>query len=431
MSNINPTTQSDFFGRDGMVPFIGVVEDVNDPKTSGRVKVRCVGWHPKQKEGGDEGGEDGLSTEDLPWARVGMPTTHAQQSRIGGKHGLLPGCWVIGFFLDGQEAQDPFILSTFNFTAKASEQDYRSLPEGQDGSFSQSDTPFDKNELSPKTQPNIDTRQPSEREQKGYSASTDPSGDIVNDDSDHPCEGKAARESTASVRRMKDSMKVGENGNAEGQKYETTMADGLCGTNAHARDDIQRRMKERMPSQFSRIVYGDAVWNRFTGSHMNINGIMAQLAFELAQTMKAPAQSKKAFIERTVNRTAKAVTLRTTFDRDGQLTIQADEADTQKGDEFHAQYGEQLIDRLQSIMFGLLKIINDGGLSGDLNLPDGINSTSNTTITNFEALCIADTILNNFETIVDDILTSLIDSIFGDGAFDFVEDIGNRIFLLT
>ena len=119
-----------------MVPFIGVVEDVNDPKTSGRVKVRCVGWHPKGKEGGEEGSEDAVTTEDLPWARVGMPVTHAQQSRIGGKHGLLPGCWVIGFFLDGSEAQDPFILSTFSFTSKASEQDYRALPEGQDGTFS-------------------------------------------------------------------------------------------------------------------------------------------------------------------------------------------------------------------------------------------------------------------------------------------------------
>ena len=107
MSNINPTTQSDFFGKDGLVPFIGVVEDVNDPKTSGRVKVRCVGWHPKQKKGGDEGGEDGVTTDDLPWARVGMPVTHAQQSRIGGKHGLLPGCWVIGFFRTDRKHRTP------------------------------------------------------------------------------------------------------------------------------------------------------------------------------------------------------------------------------------------------------------------------------------------------------------------------------------
>ena len=426
MSNINPTTQSDFFGKDGMVPFIGVVEDVNDPKTSGRVKVRCVGWHPKQKKGGDEGGEDGLKTDDLPWARVGMPVTHAQQSRIGGKHGLLPGCWVIGFFLDGQEAQDPFILSTFNFTAKASEQDYRALPEGGDGKFSDADQAFDKNEISPKSQPNIDTRQPSETEQKGYSSPSDPSGDVVNDDSDHPCEGAAARSSTASVRRQKDPAKVGENGNAEGQRYEIAVADGLCGTNAHARDDIQRRMKERMPSKFSRIIYGDAVWNRFTGAHMNMNGIMAQLAYEIAQTMKAPAQSKKAHVERTQNRKRKSEEVAIP-DRDGKKTKEADEADTQKGDEFHAQYQEQVIDTLQSTMFGLLKVVNDGGQAGDIKLPGDANSTSNTTITNFEALCIADTILNNFETIIDKIISDLLDALFGGKPFEFAKDVGNIV----
>ena len=54
-----------------------------------------------------------------------MPVTHAQQGRIGGKHGLVPGCWVMGFFMDGEEAQDPFVLTTFNFTAKTSDKDNR------------------------------------------------------------------------------------------------------------------------------------------------------------------------------------------------------------------------------------------------------------------------------------------------------------------
>ncbi len=41
----------DFFGKDDFTPFIGVVEDVNDPLMSGRVKVRCIGWHPKDRIG--------------------------------------------------------------------------------------------------------------------------------------------------------------------------------------------------------------------------------------------------------------------------------------------------------------------------------------------------------------------------------------------
>ena len=39
-----------FFGKDSFVPFIGQVEDVNDPKHSNRVKVRIVGLHPNKKD---------------------------------------------------------------------------------------------------------------------------------------------------------------------------------------------------------------------------------------------------------------------------------------------------------------------------------------------------------------------------------------------
>ena len=80
------------------MPFIGQVEDVNDPKGAYRAKVRCIGVHPCEKNG-----EDGVKTEDLPWARVGMSTQFPQQARIGGKHGLLPGSWVFGYFLDGED----------------------------------------------------------------------------------------------------------------------------------------------------------------------------------------------------------------------------------------------------------------------------------------------------------------------------------------
>ena len=114
MSVIQPEGQSNFFGRDALMPFIGQVEDVNDPKGAHRVKVRCVGVHPADKTG-----EQGTSTEDLPWARVGMPVTHPQTSRIGAKHGLLAGSWVFGYFLDGEDCQDPLVMCTLTATAKS------------------------------------------------------------------------------------------------------------------------------------------------------------------------------------------------------------------------------------------------------------------------------------------------------------------------
>jgi len=141
----------DFFGKDGFTPFIGQVEDVNDPLMSGRVKVRCVGWHPKDRKGGSGG--DSLSTDDLPWARVGMPVTHAQQSRIGGKHGLLPGCWVMGFFMDGDEAQDPFVLSTFNQTAKTVSKNNRKDVAGPTGKLSEAAQGYDAIKCAPSVSP--------------------------------------------------------------------------------------------------------------------------------------------------------------------------------------------------------------------------------------------------------------------------------------
>jgi hypothetical protein len=96
--------QPGFMGRDKVVPFIGQVEDVNDKKHSNRVKLRIPGFHPYKKNGGED---ESVSTEDLPWARVLLPTTMSQQGRVGGTHGMQPGAWVFGFFLDGEDGQDP------------------------------------------------------------------------------------------------------------------------------------------------------------------------------------------------------------------------------------------------------------------------------------------------------------------------------------
>ena len=125
MTDVNPNITPDFFGKDKFVSFVGQVEDVNDPKMGGRVKVRCVGWHPDKKNG-----KDGVKTEDLPWAQVMMPTTHAQQARIGGKHGLLPGSMVWGFFMDGLDGNHPIIVASFNHTPKAVSKDVRTFPQG-------------------------------------------------------------------------------------------------------------------------------------------------------------------------------------------------------------------------------------------------------------------------------------------------------------
>ncbi len=67
-----------------------------------KVKVRIMGYHSPSKID--------LPTEDLPWALVMMPVTHPQRSGIGSLHQLQINSWVVGFFMDGANAQVPIIL---------------------------------------------------------------------------------------------------------------------------------------------------------------------------------------------------------------------------------------------------------------------------------------------------------------------------------
>jgi hypothetical protein len=87
-----------FIGQDGFIWWIGVVEDINDPLTLGRCRVRCFGYHPAKST-------NLVPTEDLPFALsihpLNTPNLHGTP-RVGE--------WVFGFFLDALAAQEPAIL---------------------------------------------------------------------------------------------------------------------------------------------------------------------------------------------------------------------------------------------------------------------------------------------------------------------------------
>ena len=94
-----------FMGKDGFTWFVGVVEDRNDPQKLGRLRVRCLGYHTEDLTK--------LPTSDLPWAHVMNPITSATVSGVGQTPlGCVEGTWVVGWFTDGSDAQQPMIMGT-------------------------------------------------------------------------------------------------------------------------------------------------------------------------------------------------------------------------------------------------------------------------------------------------------------------------------
>ena len=83
----------------------GVVEDRNDPLQLGRCRVRILGWHPEDREL--------VETCELPWAYPLQDITSAAMSGIGhAPVGPVEGTWVMGFFRDGDDAQQPIMMGT-------------------------------------------------------------------------------------------------------------------------------------------------------------------------------------------------------------------------------------------------------------------------------------------------------------------------------
>ncbi len=109
--------KTDFAGRDGFTWWFGRVanadvwKNVNtvmsqEESYGQRVKVRIIGYHPFN---GD------LAEEDLPWATVMMDAiTGSGQGGMGDSMTLVGGETCIGFFMDGEEAQQPVIMGLVN-----------------------------------------------------------------------------------------------------------------------------------------------------------------------------------------------------------------------------------------------------------------------------------------------------------------------------
>ena len=92
-------------GKDGFVWWQGVVEDRHDPLFLGRCRVRILGFHTENTTQ--------MPSETLPWAYPIQPITSAAQTGVGtSPTGPVEGTWVIGFFRDGEAAQEPVFFGT-------------------------------------------------------------------------------------------------------------------------------------------------------------------------------------------------------------------------------------------------------------------------------------------------------------------------------
>jgi len=115
--------KSHFVGRDGFIWWIGQVapketwknnfsgkETVNSADIEGfgeRYRVRIMGYHTANK--------DDLPDDELPFATVMYPVTGGAGGDAATSSNIRQGNFVFGFFLDGEEAQQPVIMGLIGY----------------------------------------------------------------------------------------------------------------------------------------------------------------------------------------------------------------------------------------------------------------------------------------------------------------------------
>ena len=119
MSDTQSNVTSHFIGRDGFIWWIGQVApestwENNKPNKpvddnseidgfGERYRVRIMGYHTCVKD---------IPDDALPWATVMYPITAGGGGRSSSQNSnIVQGDFVMGFFLDGEQAQQPVILS--------------------------------------------------------------------------------------------------------------------------------------------------------------------------------------------------------------------------------------------------------------------------------------------------------------------------------
>lgn len=163
LSSLFPVNQ---IGSDGFNWWVGQIETNkdDDPKKSGRYRVRIVGQHLKDC--------DATPTNELPWANVMMPVTTPFTDGLssGASVGLEQGNWVVGFYMDADK-QKPIIMGSVGHT-KASTVIKNTDP--SPGKTCKSFTTYIANDVNPKTDWPTDNQEGTNDEGANVVAASEP-----------------------------------------------------------------------------------------------------------------------------------------------------------------------------------------------------------------------------------------------------------------
>ena len=201
----NIFVKNHFVGRDGFIWWIGQIpnEEVWKENKSGfpqknneecpgfaeRYKVRIMGYHTAVPSE--------LEDSELPWATVMYPVTAGGGGRSSYQNAnLTQGCWVFGFFIDGDQCQTPVIMGALGYN------DYntvmKNVPDAKFVPFS-GYTPKDK----------MATVGTKEEENAGYVAEISQEGGANNNANiTESTGGDSSQESLASAEAKRDGQKV-------------------------------------------------------------------------------------------------------------------------------------------------------------------------------------------------------------------------------
>lgn len=275
-----------FIGRDKFVWWIGQVEkSVDTAKNSNRVKVRIVGYHSDRTA---------VPSEELPWANILMPPTNAQSGGTGKKAMLTPGQWVVGFFLDGDEAQVPCIWGCLGGTIGTDTD--ATVPQN---SYQSPQNIWSKPEMTTPSSVAKKASNPSSdstNQMPHMAGSNKPAAQGSTEGSEDDFEKVDSGETKPKLLTEDPLASTGQVAKEGEQTYEVAVADGVCGANS-VMDQMSSKLTEFIEDVSSATKVGELWINTQTGAVMDMTQKIQSYSTLIGNMLQAPMSAIMRFAE--------------------------------------------------------------------------------------------------------------------------------------